>query len=136
MWSCTWSNKRVKSCYCARARLSTDQGNLSPGQPVVLVRELVRIWRRSRALRVWTLCAIALVGQRRRRDRRRPLRRRRHCDVDVIHKSGPSASIYHITSTILSMRFDNRAACGISPLPQAASMLTASLLSAFARTAK
>jgi hypothetical protein len=31
MWSCTWSNKRVKSCYCARARLSTDQGNLWRG---------------------------------------------------------------------------------------------------------
>ena len=28
MWSCTWSNKRVKSCYRARARLHTDQGNL------------------------------------------------------------------------------------------------------------
>ena len=34
MWSCAWSNKRVKSCYCARARLSTDQGSLSPGQLV------------------------------------------------------------------------------------------------------
>ena len=28
MWSCTWSNKRIKSCYRARARLHTDQGNL------------------------------------------------------------------------------------------------------------
>ena len=28
MWSCTWSKKRVKSCYCARARLSTDQDDL------------------------------------------------------------------------------------------------------------
>ena len=34
MWSCAWSNKRVKSGYCARARLSTDQGNLSREQPV------------------------------------------------------------------------------------------------------
>ena len=34
MWSCAWSNKHVKSCYCARARLSTDQGNLWRGQPV------------------------------------------------------------------------------------------------------
>ena len=34
MWSCTWSNKRVKSCYCARAGLSTDQGSLWRGQPV------------------------------------------------------------------------------------------------------
>ena len=22
MWSCTWSNKRVKRCYCVRSRLS------------------------------------------------------------------------------------------------------------------
>ena len=28
MWSCTWSNKRVKRCYCARARLHTDQDDL------------------------------------------------------------------------------------------------------------
>ena len=35
MWSCAWSNKRVKSGYCARARLSTDQGNLSREQPVL-----------------------------------------------------------------------------------------------------
>jgi hypothetical protein len=34
MWSCAWSNKRVKSCYCACARLHTDQGNLRRGQPV------------------------------------------------------------------------------------------------------
>ena len=34
MWSCTWSNKRVKSGYCARARLSTDQDNLWREQPV------------------------------------------------------------------------------------------------------
>ena len=35
MWSCTWSNKRVKSCYRARARLHTDQDDLRRGQPVV-----------------------------------------------------------------------------------------------------
>ena len=37
MWSCTWSNKRVKSCYCARARLSTDQDNLWREQPVLIL---------------------------------------------------------------------------------------------------
>ena len=40
MWSCTWSNKRVKSCYCVRSRLSTDQGNLSRGQPVLAARSI------------------------------------------------------------------------------------------------
>ena len=35
MWSCTWSNKRVKSCYCVRSRLSTDQDDLWRDQPVV-----------------------------------------------------------------------------------------------------
>ena len=34
MWSCACSNKRVKSCYCTRARLSTDQDNLWREQPV------------------------------------------------------------------------------------------------------
>ena len=34
MWSCTWSNKRIKSCYHARARLHTDQDDLWRGQPV------------------------------------------------------------------------------------------------------
>ena len=28
MWSCTWSNKRIKSCDHARARLHTDQDDL------------------------------------------------------------------------------------------------------------
>ena len=34
MWSCTWSNKHVKSCYRARVRLHTDQDDLRRGQPV------------------------------------------------------------------------------------------------------
>ena len=36
MWSCTWSNKRIKSCYRARARLHTDQDDLWRGQPVIV----------------------------------------------------------------------------------------------------
>ena len=34
MWSCAWSNKRVKSCYRARGGLHTDQDDLRRGQPV------------------------------------------------------------------------------------------------------
>ena len=45
MWSCTWSNKRVKSCYCARTRLHTDQDDLSRGQPVQYMKEKVLIHR-------------------------------------------------------------------------------------------
>ena len=43
MWSCTWSNKRVKSCYCVRSRLSTDQDDLWRGQPVAKRRKLTRV---------------------------------------------------------------------------------------------
>ena len=34
MWSCTCSNKRLKSGYCARARLSTDQDDLWRREPI------------------------------------------------------------------------------------------------------
>ena len=48
MWSCAWSNKRVKSCYCACARLHTDQGNLRRGQPVTVKGTVLLSRRRSK----------------------------------------------------------------------------------------
>ena len=42
MWSCTWSNKRVKSCYCVCSRLSTDQGDLWREQPVACRNDATR----------------------------------------------------------------------------------------------